>query len=123
MELRIERAQGQVPVTVVHVQGQVNLGTADQLEQAVRAEYDKGMRNLLIDLSETTSLTSAGFRVLHALYLLLEQVNPGAAGQAPAAHLKLLNPPPDLRRVIRIAGFDSYLPVCDDRTNALASFA
>ncbi len=121
MNLRIERAQGRVPITVLHIAGQVNLGTSEQLEQTARAEYDQGMRNLLIDLSETTSLTSAGFRVLHALYLLLENPQPGT-GEIKSAHLKLLNPSPDLRRVIRIAGFDDYIEVCDDLTAAIASF-
>lgn len=121
MDIRIEQQTGRVPVTVFHVQGQINLGTADQLDKMARAEYEKGMRNLLIDLSETTSLTSGGFRTLHALYLLLD--NPGTGPSTPmSAHLKLLNPPPSMRRVIQIAGFDSFIQVCDDLPSAIASF-
>ena len=59
MNIRVAHEQGRVPVTVFYVQGQINLGNTAQLEQTARAAYDDGMRDLLIDLSETTSLTSA----------------------------------------------------------------
>jgi anti-anti-sigma factor len=121
MNIRIAQEHGRVPVTVFYVQGQLNLGSADQLEQAARAAYDHGMRNLLLDLSETTSLTSAGLRAVHALYQLLGE--PGAGGAAPkSAHLKLLNPPPALRRVLEIAGFDSFIAILDNLPAAIQSF-
>jgi anti-anti-sigma factor len=123
MNIRVVHEQGRVPVTVFYVQGQINMGSTPQLEQTARAEYDNGMRDLLIDLSDTTSLTSAGLRTLAVLYRLLEDSSSGASGsRRTAAHLKLLNPPSDLRRVIQISGFGSFIDIYDDLPTAVASF-
>ncbi len=123
MNIRVAHEQGRVPVTVLYVQGQINLGSAPQLETTARTEYDNGMHDLLIDLSEATSLTSAGLRTLLVLYRLLEGPSSDASGsQRKSAHLKLLNLPPDLRRVIQIAGFDRFIDIHDDLPTAVASF-
>jgi hypothetical protein len=36
--------------------------------------------------------------------------------------LKLLNPQPDIRRVLNISGFDAYIMVFDDQQTAIDSF-
>ena len=123
MNIRVAHEQGRVPVTVFYVQGQINMGSTPQLEKMARAEYDNGMRDLLIDFSETTSLTSAGLRTLAVLYRLLEDPSSDASrSQRKSAHLKLLNPPPDLRQVIQISGFDTFIDIYDDLPTAVASF-
>ena len=123
MNIRVAHEQGRVPVTVFFIQGQINLGNTAQLEQLARAAYDDGMRNLLIDLSEVTSLTSAGLRTLLALYRLLEEPSPSASGtRRKSAHLKLLNLSPDVQRVLKIAGFESFIDIYDDLPTAIASF-
>jgi anti-anti-sigma factor len=123
MNIRIAYEQGRVPVTVFYVQGQINMGTTPQLEQTARAEYDNGMRDMLIDFSDTTSLTSAGLRTLAVLYRLLEDSSSGAGtSRRKAAHLKLLNLPSDLRRVMQISGFSSFIDIYDDLPTAIASF-
>jgi anti-anti-sigma factor len=123
MNIRVAHEQGRVPVTVFYVQGQINLGSTAQLEQLARAEFDNGMRDLLIDLSETSSLTSAGLRTLHMLYRLLDDPSPDASGaRRKSLHLKLLNLSPALQRVIQIAGFDSFIEVFDDLPTAIAAF-
>ncbi len=123
MNIRVAHEQGHVPVTVIYVQGQINLDSAPQLEEAARTEYDNGMRDLLIDFSAATSLTSAGLRALLVLYRLLEDASSDASGsRRKSAHLKLLNLSPDLRRVIQIAGFDRFIDIYDDLPTAVASF-
>ena len=123
MNIRVQYEQGRVPVTVFYVQGQINLGSTAQLEQMARAEFDNGMRNLLIDLSETTSLTSAGLRTLLLLYRLLDDSPTHADGtQRKSSHLKLLNLTPDVRRVLQISGFDNFIDILDDLPTAIASF-
>jgi anti-anti-sigma factor len=123
MNIRVAHEQGRVPVTVFYVQGQLNLGSTPQLEKMARTEYDNGMRDLLVDLSETTSLTSAGLRTLAVLYRLLEDPSSDASeSRRKSAHLKLLNLPSDLRRVIQISGFDNFIAIYDDLPTAVASF-
>jgi anti-anti-sigma factor len=123
MNIRVAHEQGRVPVTVFYLQGQLNMGSTAQLENMARTAYDSGMRDLLIDLSETTSLTSAGLRTLVVLYRLLGDSSADAGGsRRKSAHLKLLNLPPDLRQVIHIAGFDNFIDIYDDFPTAVASF-
>ncbi len=123
MNIRVAYEAGRVPVTVFYVQGQINMGSTSQLEQLARAEYDKGMRDLLIDLSAASSLTSAGLRTLLVLYRLLDAPlsGSGAAGLK-SSHLKLLNVPPNLQHVIQLSGLDNFIDSYDDLPTAIASF-
>ncbi len=120
MNIRVTQHEGRLHVAVVSVEGEITTDPAGQLEQAVRAEYDKGTRYFVLDLTSATLLASAGFRVLYKLYVLLERPEKGA-GEAKAAHLTLLNPPPDVLRMIRTAGFHSYFQIHVDLPSALAS--
>jgi hypothetical protein len=57
------------------------------------------------------------------LYQLLNDPLPGAGGALrKSPHLKLLNPPPALRRVLQIAGFDVFIDIFDDLQTAIDSF-
>ncbi len=123
MNIRVTYEQGRVPVTVFYVQGQINMGSTALLEQTARAEYDKGMRDLLMDLSEATSLTSAGLRTMLVLYRMLGEPSTDAGGsRLKSSHLKLLNVPPELQRVLQIAGLDLFINSYDDLPTAVASF-
>ena len=100
MDVRVEHEQGRVPITVFYVQGQVNMGSVGQLEQMARAEYDQGMRNLLIDLSEVSSLTSAGEDQLEAA----PEARAPPQDRAPAAPSRSSSPwasPPRAARAAR----------------------
>ena len=71
MEITVSQEVGRVPVTVFEVSGLINLGSADQLEQQAQADYEKGTRYLLIDLSEVDSLSSAGLRSILARQMVI----------------------------------------------------
>jgi hypothetical protein len=45
----VAQEQGRIPVTVLHLQGRVNLGNTAELEQAAREAFDAGGRDMLID--------------------------------------------------------------------------
>jgi anti-anti-sigma regulatory factor len=132
MEIRISQEMGAVPVTVFHIDGRINLGTSDDLLQRVQTVFDEGSHNLLLDLSDVLSITSEGLRVLHQIYkLYLDEPSPGTeneeileagAGPTKAAHFKLLNPSSDILRVLKVAGFDSFIEVHEDFDEAVASF-
>jgi hypothetical protein len=55
MEIKITEEQGQVPVTVAEVNGRVNLGSAEELEQKIKTQ---GEHNLI--RPSEPSVTSAG---------------------------------------------------------------
>lgn len=125
----VSHPSGPVAAAVISIRERVNMGNADELEQLARREYDHGMRNLILDLKEMPSITSAGLRVLITLYKLLASGVP-AGGQKAAQprtntlspHLKLLSPNPDVYRILDIAGMASRLEIYQDLQSALDSF-
>jgi anti-anti-sigma factor len=124
MEIVLSQEQGRVPVTVFRVTGRVNLATAEPLQDKARETIQAGARDVLLDLSGVDSLTSAGLRAIHQIYQLLhvDSATAQSVGAAKSPHLKLLNPSPAVRGVLRIAGFDMFLEIHDDLKTAVASF-
>lgn len=126
LQISTSEVQGRVPVTVLHVEGRINMSNTDALEQAASAAIDQGARYLLLDLSSVPSLTSAGLRSIHMIYRQLNQPDPESqADSAPleaSKHLKLLVTSPEVRKVLQVSGFDSYLDVYGTLQEAIASF-
>jgi anti-anti-sigma factor len=112
--VQISQANGRVPVTVFHLQDRVNLGNFAELEQAAKDEFDKGMRDLVIDLSQTPSLTSIGVR---ALVIIHKMLSPDRA-----KHLKLANALPVIREMLEISGVTQYVEIYDTVEDAVKSF-
>ena len=112
--VQVSQAQGRVPVTIFQLQDRVNLGNYDQLEKAAREEYDKGMRDLVIDLSQTPSLTSIGVRSLVVIYKILSLDH--------GKHLKLAGAIPSIREMLDVAGVTQSIQIYDTVEEAVASF-
>ena len=119
MEISVTQESARVTVAVFKLKGMINLGTAGELEDEAREFYERGMRDLLIDLSKVQSLSSAGLRALLGISKVLGD---GAGGVGNSAHLKLLSPQDQIRRVLNIAGFDNLFDIFEDRDRALADF-
>ena len=62
--VKITNVEGRVPITVFQLQDRVNLGNFSELEQTAKDAYEAGMRDLVIDLSQTPSLTSIDIRAI-----------------------------------------------------------
>ena len=112
--VQISQAQGRVPVTVFQLQDRVNLGNYQELEQIAKDAYDKGMRDLVIDLSQTPSLTSIGIRALVVIHKML--------GPEASKHFKLASPMEHIREMLEIAGITSSIEIYDTVEEAAASF-
>ena len=113
--VQISQAQGRVPVTVFHLQDRVNLGNFAELEQTAKDAYDNGMRDLVIDLSTTPSLTSIGVRALVVIHRMLS-IDGGTK------HLKLAGPIPYVREMLQISGVTEYIEIYDTMDETVASF-
>ena len=123
MNVRIAHEQGRVPVTVFYVQGRSTWVAPHNWNRLARAEYDNGMRNLLVDLSETTSLTSAGLRTLLALYRLLDDPSSGTTASRPkSSHLKCSMFRPIYSGCFKSPALTFSSTIYDDLTKAVASF-
>lgn len=132
-QITVSEQQGRVPVTVLHLQGDViDANSYGQLEAQVQAAYEAGARNVLLDLTKVKYISSAGLRALHSIFLLLRGDTPAESDQVmkkglmdgsfKSPHLKLLNPSPAVMETLRTMGFDMFLEVHRNLKDAVASF-
>ena len=115
MELvKVSNVQGKIPVTVFQLQDRVNLGNFAELEQAAKTAYEAGMRDLVIDLSQTPSLTSIGIRAITIIHRMLSEDR--------GNHLKLAGAIPVIRDMLDIAGITQFIEMYDSVDEAVNSF-
>jgi anti-anti-sigma factor len=134
MEIKVSTENGRVPVTVLHVDGNIDSSTYEQFQSTAKKLIDDGTRYILVDLTHAPFVSSAGLRALHTLFNALRTRNPEAnlsddqikkgisAGTYKSPHLKLLNLSPETRSAFETSGFDMYIDTFTDRNAALASF-
>lgn len=132
MEIIVTQEKSRVPVTIFEVSGFINLGTANLLEERARKAYKEGTRYLLLDLEGVESLSSAGLRTILAISKLLAKDQEETEKQIvewgdkakpeKSPYLKLLNPQPQIARVLHIAGFDDIVEIFEIRQDAVDSF-
>src|SRR5262245_53106935 len=112
--VQISQVPGRIPVTVFQLQDRINLGNYEELEQTAKDEYDKGMRDLVIDLSQTPSLTSIGIRALVVIHKML--------AKGDGIHLKLAGAIQPIREMFDIAGISGAIEMYNSVDEAVASF-
>ena len=134
MEIKVSTESGRVPVTVLHVDGNIDSSTYEQFQSTARKLVAEGARYMLVDLSHAPFVSSAGLRALHTLFNELRSRNPEAnlsdeqmkkgisAGTYKSPHLKLLNLSPETKTAFETSGFDMYIETFTDRNAAIASF-
>ena len=112
--VQISQAQGRVPVTIFRLQDRVNLGNFAELEETARESYNNGVRDIVLDLSQTVSLTSIGIRAIVIIHKMLS-----ADG---GKHLRIANPMPYIREMLDISGVTQYIEIYNTVDEAVASF-
>ena len=131
MEISVSEEAGQVPVTVFHLHGEMTADTAATFEAAATQAIDRGTRNLLLDLSEVPFIGSFGIRSINRVLVALYEANGLTETDArrvlrtgeKAAFLKLLNPNPQVMKVLETSGFDMLLEVHFTMKDAMKAFA
>jgi anti-anti-sigma factor len=134
MEIKVSNENGRVPITVLHVDGNIDSSTSETFLSAVRKLINEGARYILVDLSHAPFVSSAGLRAFHNIFNELRSINPEAnlsdeqikkgisAGTYKSPHLKLLNLSPETKTVFETSGFDMYIDTFTDRKAAITSF-
>ena len=132
MEIVVSHAQGRVPVTVFRIKGEIDVNSYEQLQAQAQAAVKAGARDVLLDLTDVTYISSAGLRALHHIFTLVRTDSPAESDSAlskglrdgtwKSPHFKLLNPQPSVLQVLKTTGFDMYLEIHHDLNDATASF-
>ena len=134
MEIKVSTENGRVPVTVLHVDGNIDSATYQTFQSKVNELINDGAQYVLVDLSHAPYVSSAGFRALHQIFndlrarhpssdLSEEEVKKGiSAGTYKSPHLKLLNLSKETKTTFEMSGFDMFIETYDDRMKAISSF-
>jgi stage II sporulation protein AA (anti-sigma F factor antagonist) len=96
---------------VIAPAGRVDSVSSNELERLVVARLDAGERRIVVDLAQTSYISSAGLRVL---LLLAKRLKP------PAGALVLCGMGPSVRTVLELAGFLPLFAVEPARAEALS---
>jgi anti-sigma B factor antagonist len=136
MNISISQKQGNVPVTVLKLDGQLDGQNYQELIAKGQELYKAGARDFLLDLSDLTYISSAGLVALHSVALLtrgeeLPDPEQGwsayrSMGKTSTAgvqtHLKLLKPREEVRNVLDMVGFSNVFEIYNDLDEAVKSF-
>jgi anti-anti-sigma regulatory factor len=136
MNISVSQMQGNVPVTVLKLDGQLDGQNYQDLIAKARELYNEGVRDFILDLSDLTYISSAGLVALHSVALLtrgeqLPDTDQGWAtfrsiGRTSTAgvqsHVKLYKPREEIMNVLNIVGFGDVFEIYNDLDEAVKSF-
>jgi len=122
------QAQGNLPVTILHLSGHLHGETERELIDTARQVHGEGTKHLLLDLSGLEVLTSAGLRAIQIIFNLLTPQRDMTLihqhGDEPykSPYFKLVCPNPQIYYVLNIAGFLQNILIYNDLDEAISSF-
>lgn len=134
MQIKTFTEKGQVTVTVMHVDGNIDSSTYEAFQSRADELIKSGAHYILVDLTHAPFVSSAGMRALQHIYEQLRALHPDSdvsdaevrkgisAGTYKSPRLKLLNPSKETATTFNISGFDMYIEIFTDKAEAIASF-
>jgi anti-anti-sigma factor len=134
MNIKISTEQARVPVTILHVEGDIDSFTHNDFLSQAQKLIQEGAQHMIIDLAHVPYVSSAGLRAIYTIFHDLRAVHPeenlseeqmekaARTGTYKSPYLKLLNLSDAVNGVFQMGGFGSYIETLADREKALASF-
>ena len=135
MEIIVSQEKGKVPVSVLHIKGDLDASSYLVLVDTAQKLYNAGVRDLLLDLTDLAFISSAGLASLHIITKMFrgEKANPedgwGTYKEIDREresgfqkNVKLLNPSTDVDHVLNTVGFKQFFEVYTDLDEAVQSF-
>ena len=77
MQIHTTTHTGRVPVTVFHLDGDLDMESHEQLQQQAAEAYEAGSRHMLLDLSKVKYISSSGLRAIHQIFAMLRAADAG----------------------------------------------
>jgi anti-anti-sigma factor len=134
MEIKVSTEQARVPITVMHIDGNIDSSTYQNFKTRADELIEGGTRYILVDLSHAPFVSSAGLRALHSIFNTLRSLQPDSNlsddqvkkgisdGTYKSPHLKLLNLSKETQTAFELSGFDMFIETYTDRQAAIGSF-
>ena len=132
MEIVVSQQQGRVPVTVFHINGDIDTVSFEQLEDQAQQAIQSGTRFLVLDLAKVNYVSSYGVRAINQIFTWLRDQSGGEDdaslskglrdGTFKSRHLKLAAPNKQVAKVFSMVSVDMFLDIFPDVSQAVASF-
>lgn len=128
LNITASQIQGDVPVTILHLDGHLHGNTERELLDRARQAQEDGSKYLLLDLSNLEVLTSAGLRAIHNIFNLftpktdMETIRQHGDEPYKSPYFKLVCPNPNIYYVLNIAGFLQNILIYNNMDEAVNSF-
>ena len=134
MEIDVTQEKGKVPVSVVHIKGDLDASSYLDLVDTAQKLYNVGVRSLLLDLADLDFISSAGLASLHIVMKMFrgEKADPEDGWgtykeiereRGLQVNVKLLNPSTEVTNVLDTVGFKQFFEVFTDLEEAVNSFS
>lgn len=134
MTIDVERVEGNPPVSVIALEGELDASNYEQVIDAVRRAYDSGARGLVFDLTGLSFMASSGLFALHSAFRIMRGETPpdpeagwGALHEmasdhdAEGGHVRIAGPQEAIARVLERTGMGRLFPTDPDRDAAVAA--
>lgn len=136
MDMKSSAAPGKPATIILDLDGELDASNYLDVIERVHQLYSDGARQLVIDLSDLSFLSSSGLVALHSAALVMRGEEPPgpelgwSAFHAIATDVeqgfetccKLVNPQGRVRKTLEMTGFNAFLEVFDDTDAAVRSF-
>ncbi len=128
LDITSSQIQGDVAATILHLKGQLDRNTDDQLLDRARESYEDGARYLLLDLSDATMLTSSGLHAIHTIFRLftpksdLDKMHNQKNEPYKSPYFKIVCPSPQIYYILNITGFVQNIFIFNNIEEAINSF-
>ena len=76
MEFKVSTEKGVRPITVIQVEGNIDSASYQDFQSKAEELVAAGARDILIDLTKTHFVSSAGIRAIHSLFNKLRTFSP-----------------------------------------------
>lgn len=136
MNITMTKNQTPLPVTILCLDGKLDGTTYERLTHEAQKVYADGERNLILDLSKLTYISSAGLAALHRVALLFSgEKNPNQdegwaayraidrdRGGPLQTHVKLVGLTEQVQHVLDLIGFSAFFETYAGMPQAVNSF-
>ena len=100
-------------IWIVSLEGRLDLTKSDTFEKNVTKKIEEEPRNLIVNLSKISYMSSSGIRAMLAIHRLLDSYGKSMC---------LCEVPPVVKKVIEVVEISQIFTVFDQEEEALASF-
>jgi anti-anti-sigma factor len=134
MEISVSTQNGRVPITIMHIDGDIDTATSKLFQTKAEELIKNGARYILVDLAHCPYMSSASLRALHIIFKELNAIHPDVTlaeneikkgisdGSYKSPYLKLVNASPETQMVFKTSGFNMFLEFYDDMKKAIEAF-